>query len=175
MAIICYDDATHHDDDPISDDGGQDYDYPTSDDDDGGYNYDDTTSDSSSFSSPGVVVGTTIGGLSICGIVVLLVVCRFYVRYSLTRQRNNATYGHTQSGTLVARVTRTTTDPSGPPPPPPYTPSSDYTPVPPRGYQPVHTDDYTTTPTAPSSDVPSEPPPEYTTSVSTALITPDTV
>ena len=51
--------------------------------------------------------------------------------------------------------------------PPPYTPTqptSDYTP---RGYQPVPTDDYTTTPTAPSSDVPSEPPSEYTPSVST--------
>ena len=67
-------------------------------------------------------------------------------------------------------MSRTTTVPSGPPPPPPYTPTqptNDYTPVPPRGYQPVATDDYTTTPTAPSSDVPSEPPHEYTSRVST--------
>ena len=62
-------------------------------------------------------------------------------------------------------MTRTATVPSGPPPPPPYTltqPTSDYTPVSPRGCQPVSTNDYTTTPTAPYSDVPSESPPEYT-------------
>jgi len=153
--------------------------YNNYDDDDDGY---DDSSDSS-FSSAGAVVGTTIGGLSICGIIVLVVICRIYVRHSLTRQRNNRTYIVTQRRPriLIARVTRTTAAPSGPPPPPPYTPTqptSDYTPVPPRGYQPVHTDDYTTTPAAPSSDVPSEPPPEYTPSVSTdtvPLVTQDTV
>ena len=143
---------------------------------DNNYNwYDDDDYDDSSdsgFSSGGAVVGTTIGGLSICGIIVLVVICRIYVRHSLIRRRSNQTYIITQRRPriLVARVTRTTTVPSGPPPPPPYTPTqptSDYTPVPPRGYQPVPTNDYTTAPTAPYSDVPSEPPPEYTPSVST--------
>ena len=57
---------------------------------DNNYNwYDDDDYDDSSdsgFSSGGAVVGTTIGGLSICGIVVLLVICRIYVRHSLIRR-----------------------------------------------------------------------------------------
>ncbi|XP_065913892.1 uncharacterized protein [Dysidea avara] len=134
---------------------------------DGGYDYDD-----SSGSSSGAVIGATIGGLLVCGVVVLLVICCVYVRYSYIRRQDNQTYVITQQRPriLIARVTRTTTVPPGPPPPPPYTPTqptNHYTPVPPRDYQPVATDDYTTTPTAPSSDVPSEPPPEYTPSVFT--------
>ena len=137
------------------------------DDDDGSCN--NAASDSGGLSFGGIA-GTVTASLSICGCVVLLAICRVYARHSRTRQRNQ-TYVITQQRPriLVARVTRTTV-PSGSPPPPPYTPTkptSDYTPVPPRGYQPVATGDYTTTPTAPSSDVPSEPPPEYTPSVST--------
>ncbi|XP_065914679.1 uncharacterized protein [Dysidea avara] len=135
--------------------------------------------------STGTVAGTTIGGLSVFGVILLLVICRIYVRYSYIRRRNNnnQTYVVTQQRhprMLIARMSRTTTVPSGPPPPPPYTPTqptNDYTPVPPRSYQPVATDDYTTTPTAPSSDIPSEPPPEYTPRVSTddvPLVTQDT-
>ena len=112
----------------------------------------------------------------------LLVILRILVRHSRTRQRNYQTYIITQQRRpriLIARVTRTTTVPSGPPPPPPYTPTqptNDYTPVPPRGYQPVATDDYTTIPTAPSSDVPSEPPPEYIpTADDVPLLSQDTV
>ena len=63
---------------------------------------------------------------------------------------------------LIARVTRTVS--SGPPPPPAYTltaPRPEYTPVPPRGYQPVPTTDYTAANNA-SDNTPSDPPPEYT-------------
>ena len=141
--------------------------YSSYDDHDSYDGYDDSTD--SGGSSAGAVVDATIGGMAFFGIIVLLVICRIYVRYSYIRRRNTQTYIVTQQQRpriLIARVTRTTTTvPSGPPPPPPYTPTqptSGYTPVPPRGYQPVATDDYTTTPsTAPPSDVPSEPPPEY--------------
>ena len=117
------------------------------------------------------------------GVIVLLVICRIYVRYSYMRRRNNQTYMVTQQQRprlLIARVTRTTTVPSGPPPPPPYTPKQPTSALIPSGdNQLVSTDDYTTAPTAPSrDDIPSEPPPEYTPSVSTdtmPLITQDTV
>ena len=150
--------------------------------DDDGYDDDYDDSSDSGFSSGGAVVGTTIGGLSICGIIVLVVICRIYVRHSLIRRRSNQTYIITQRRPriLVARVTRTTTVPSGPPPPPPYTPKQPTSALIPSGdNQLVSTDDYTTAPTAPSrDDIPSEPPPEYTPSVSTdtmPLITQDTV
>ena len=87
------------------------------------------------------IIASAISIVVIFAIATLLIVCLVYKRRSFMRRRNQ-TYSVTQ-------------------------PTSDYTPVPPRGYQPVATDDYTTTPTVPSSDVPSEPPPEYTPSVST--------
>ncbi|XP_065915394.1 uncharacterized protein [Dysidea avara] len=123
-------------------------------------------------SSGAIIVSSIVVAVLTVVVVTLLIICLVYIRRSFLRRQNNRTYIVTQQRRpriLVARVTRTTV-PSGPPPPPPYTPTqptNDYTPVPPRGYQPVATDDYTTTPTAPFSDVPSEPPPEYTPRVST--------
>ena len=43
----------------------------------GTYGFDDPTSHSRS-SSTGAVVGATIGGFLVCGVVILLVICRIY-------------------------------------------------------------------------------------------------
>ena len=113
-------------------------------------------------------------------LVVFVVACRVYIRYSYFRRRNRA-IAVTQQRTpriLIARVTRTVS--SGPPPPPAYTPSAPdagYTSVPARGYQPVPTTDYfpaepTNTPSFAPNDIPSDPPPEYTPTVSTNVPVP---
>jgi len=50
----------------------------------GTYVFDDPTSDSSS-SPSGAVVGAVIGGSLVCGVVILLVICRIYMRYPFIR------------------------------------------------------------------------------------------
>jgi len=112
------------------------------------------------------IIGAVIGVLVVVAISCIL--CLAYLKYYQFRQRNFIAQQR-RPRILIPGVTSTTTLASGPPPPPPYSPTqpnSDYTPVPPRGYQQVSTNDYATAPATPSSDVPSEPPPEYTPSVS---------
>ena len=105
----------------------------------------------------------------IIALVIFIISCRVYIRYSYFRRQNHP-ITVTQQRTpriLIAQVTHT---PSGPPPPPAYTPSAPdagYTPVPARGYQPVPTTDYspaepTNTPSVAPNEIPSDPPPEYT-------------
>ena len=145
---------------------------------DGHNNSDDE--DSSSGRSSGTVIGSVVAGLFIVAIIVFLVICRVFIRYSYVRRNQNRAVIVTQRRTpriLIARVTRTVS--SGPPPPPAYTPSAPnagYTPVPPRGYQPVPTTDYaaaaatpTNNPSVVSGDIPSDPPPEYTTATSNGV------
>ena len=118
-------------------------------------------------SSTGYVIGATFGVIIIIIVLVVFgITCRVFIRYSCFRRQNHAIVV-TQQRTpriVTARVTRTVS--SGPPPSPAYTPSAPdagYTPVPARGYQPV--------PVAPN-DIPSDPPPEYTPTVSTNVPVP---
>ena len=114
-----------------------------------------------------------LGIVFISAVIIILVICRVFIRYSYIRRNQNRAYIIAQQRDpqiLVARITTT----SGPPPPPAYTPSApdaSYTPVPARGYQPVPTTDYSpaepTTPSVAPDDIPSDPPPEYTPTVST--------
>ncbi|XP_065914887.1 uncharacterized protein [Dysidea avara] len=126
-------------------------------------------SSSSNGTSTSAIISAIIGVLVIIAVFCMMCLAYSYLKYYQLRQRNFiAQQRHPRI--LITRLTHTSTVPSGTSPPPPYTPptqpTSEYTPVPPRGYQPVATDEYTTTPAVPSSDdIPSEPPPKYTSSV----------
>ena len=110
-------------------------------------------------------------------VVILLFVCHVYVRHFKIMRNQNHTVVVTQQE--IPRINHTVL--SGPPPPPAYTPSvpadAGYTPVLARGYQPVPTTDYspaepTNTPSVAPNDIPSDPPPEYTPTVSTNVPVP---
>ena len=135
---------------------------------------DDDDGSSSGGSSSGAVIGSVLAGLFIAMIVIFLVLCCVFIRYSYVRRNQSRAIIVTQRRTpriLIARVTRTVS--SGPSPPPAYTPSApnaDYTPVSPRGYQPFPTTDCTAANSTnnPSVDnIPSDPPPEYTPAIPT--------